>query len=159
MSSEKYFELEVFGEKCLEQRSLLKVSMSLWYLWFKKSLDETRLTFLAINVKNRINIVPWMNKLERCSKHKSPIFVYLIGVARYTDVTVRYVPRFGGHGSIRFWYNGGKILIYYARFLFIYFVQTLVQITIFSTRCKHPKYFYCLLYIYIYILVVGRYRR
>ncbi len=26
--------------------------------------------------------------------------VKLVGVARYTDVTVRYVPRFGGHGSI-----------------------------------------------------------
>ncbi len=24
----------------------------------------------------------------------------LVEVARYTDVTVRYIPRFGGHGSI-----------------------------------------------------------
>ncbi len=27
-------------------------------------------------------------------------YTYILGVARYTDVTVRYVPRFGGHGSI-----------------------------------------------------------
>ncbi len=32
----------------------------------------------------------------------------IVGVARYTDVTVRYVPRFGGHGSIRFRYNMKK---------------------------------------------------
>ncbi len=57
---------------------------------------------------------------------------YILGVARYTDVTVRYVPRFGGHGSIRFRYNREKKEIYYAQFLFIYFEQTVVQITIFS---------------------------
>ncbi len=33
---------------------------------------------------------------------------FILGVARYTDVTVRYVPRFGGHGSIRFRYNMKK---------------------------------------------------
>ncbi len=49
-------------------------------------------------------------------------------MARYTDVTVRYVPRFGGHGSIRFRYNMKKKEIFYARFLFIYFEQTVVQI-------------------------------
>ncbi len=54
--------------------------------------------------------------------------VYILGVARYTDVTVRYVPRFGGHGSIRFRYNMKKKKFYYARFLFIYFEQTVVQI-------------------------------
>ncbi len=32
----------------------------------------------------------------------------ILGVARYTDATVRYVPRFGGHGSIRFRYNRKK---------------------------------------------------
>ncbi len=53
---------------------------------------------------------------------------YILGVARYTDVTVRYVPRFGGHGSIRFRYNMKKKEIYYARFLFIYFEQPVVQI-------------------------------
>ncbi len=51
-----------------------------------------------------------------------------IGVARYTDVTVRYVPRFGGHGSIPIRNNRKKKEIYYARFLFIYFEQTVVQI-------------------------------
>ncbi len=60
------------------------------------------------------------------------IYIYtvysILGVARYTDVTVRYVPRFGGHGSIRFRYNMKKKEIYYARFLFIYFEQTVVQI-------------------------------
>ncbi len=49
--------------------------------------------------------------------------MYILGVARYTDVMVRYVPRFGGHGSIRFRYNMKK-KIYYAQFLFIYFEQT-----------------------------------
>ncbi len=57
---------------------------------------------------------------------------WALGVERYTDVTVRYVPRFRGHGLIRFRYNREK-KIYYARFLFIYFEQTVVQITIFST--------------------------
>ncbi len=55
----------------------------------------------------------------------------LLGVAQYTDVTVWYVPRFGGHGLIRLRYNRKKKKIYYARFLFIYFEQTVVQITIF----------------------------
>ncbi len=32
----------------------------------------------------------------------------LLGMARYTDVTVRYVPRFGSQGSIRFRYNRKK---------------------------------------------------
>ncbi len=54
------------------------------------------------------------------------IYIYILGVARYTDVTVRYVPRFGGHGSIRFRYNREKKKIYYARFLLIYFEQTVV---------------------------------
>ncbi len=30
------------------------------------------------------------------------IYIYILGVARYTDITVRYAPRFGGHGLIRF---------------------------------------------------------
>ncbi len=36
------------------------------------------------------------------------IYIYILGVAWYTDVMVRYVPRFGGHGSIRFRYNRKK---------------------------------------------------
>ncbi len=56
------------------------------------------------------------------------IYIYILGVAWYTDVTVRYIPRFGGHGSIQFRYNMKKKEIYYARFLFIYFEQTVVQI-------------------------------
>ncbi len=44
-------------------------------------------------------------------------YVLIVGVERYTDATVRYVPRFGGHGSIRFRYNmKKKEEIYYARF-------------------------------------------
>ncbi len=27
------------------------------------------------------------------------IYIYILGVARYTDVMVRYVPRFGGQGQ------------------------------------------------------------
>ncbi len=34
--------------------------------------------------------------------------MWSLGVARYTDVTVRYVPRFGSHDSIRFRYNRKK---------------------------------------------------
>ncbi len=50
---------------------------------------------------------------------------YILGVARYTDVTVRYVPRFDTISV-----QQGKT-IYYARVLFLYFEQTVVQITIF----------------------------
>ncbi len=72
--------------------------------------------------------------------------IYILGVARYTDVTVRYVPRFGGHGSIRFRYNMKKKEIYYARFLFIYFEQTvtLVQIKKNPSRCENTTYNYML---------------
>ncbi len=35
--------------------------------------------------------------------------VNMLGVAQYTDVTVRYVPRFGGHGLMWFWYNRKNI--------------------------------------------------
>ncbi len=55
-------------------------------------------------------------------------YVYLLGVARYTDVTVRYVPRFGVTVRFDFRTTGEKKEIYYARFLFIYFEQTVVQI-------------------------------
>ncbi len=72
------------------------------------------------------------------------VYMYLIGVARHTDVTVRYVPRFGGHGSIRFRYNRGKKQIYYARFLFIYFEQTVVNFFFFPSRCENTKYYYML---------------
>ncbi len=73
---------------------------------------------------------------------------------RYTDVTVRYVHRFGGHGSIRFRYNKGKKLIYYARFLFIYFEQTLEQKKIKNPlRWEYTKFEYIMLYIYIYIYI------
>ncbi len=67
--------------------------------------------------------------LHNCLDH----FLYILGVARYTDVTVRYVPRFEDHGLIRLWYNRKKKEIYYAQFLFIYFEQTVVQIKFFST--------------------------
>ncbi len=36
---------------------------------------------------------------------------YLLGVTRYTDVTVQYEPRFRGHGSIRFRYNRKENLL------------------------------------------------
>ncbi len=47
---------------------------------------------------------------------------YVLGVARYTDVTVQYVLRFDTI-SVQ---QGKKI--YYARVLFLYFEQTVVQI-------------------------------
>ncbi len=64
----------------------------------------------------------WKNKRrvwENSSTHQGEetesrvIFItaidhYILGVAQYTDVTIRYVPRFGGHGSIRFRYNRKK---------------------------------------------------
>ncbi len=70
---------------------------------------------------------------------------YILWVARYTDVTVWYVPRIGGHGSIRFRYNRKKKKIYYARFLFIYFEQTVVQINFFffSSRCENTNIITC----------------
>ncbi len=74
------------------------------------------------------------NELKRT--HVTPLFInlhWLLVVARYTDVTVRCVPRFRGHGSIRFRYNRGKKEIYFAQFLFIYFEQTVVQINKKST--------------------------
>ncbi len=42
-----------------------------------------------------------MLELCRCPNIYGPDCIYILGVAWYTDVTVRYVPRFGGHGSIR----------------------------------------------------------
>ncbi len=73
-------------------------------------------------------------------------------MARYTDVTVRYVPRFGGHGSIRFRYNMKKKEIYYARFLFIYFEQTVEQIKKNPSRCENTTYYYML-----YTVAAGTY--
>ncbi len=74
-------------------------------------------------------------------------YIYsILGVARHTDVTVRYVPWFGGHGSIRFRYNMKKKEIY-ARFLFIYFEQTVVQIKKNPSRCENTTYY--MLYIKI----------
>ncbi len=65
---------------------------------------------------------------------------------------VRYVPWFGGHGSIQFWNNMKKKKIYYARFLFICFEQTVVQIYI-SISIYLYLYLYLYLYIYIYIYI------
>ncbi len=65
---------------------------------------------------------------------------YIVGVARYTDVTVRYVPRFGGHSSIRFRYNMNKKEIYYALFLLI--LKTVVQIKKNPSRCENTTYYY-----------------
>ncbi len=89
--------------------------------------------FLCIEVKVIIRILSF----TRFFKHTAIILntivyiycIYILGVARYTDVTVRYVPRFGGHGLIRFRYNRkNKKQIYYSQFLLIYFEQTVVQI-------------------------------
>ncbi len=50
--------------------------------------------------------------------------------------------------------TGEKKQIYYTRFLFIYFEQTVVQITIFPPRCEYTKYYYIVIYIYyIYIYI------
>ncbi len=46
------------------------------------------------------------------------IYIYILRVARYTDVTVRY----------NFGTTGKKKEIYYARFRIIYFEQTVVQL-------------------------------
>ncbi len=53
------------------------------------------------------------------------IYIYILGVARYTDVTVRYVPQFWGSrfDTISVQQEKNKI-IYYAWFLFIYFEQS-----------------------------------
>ncbi len=70
-----------------------------------------------------------------------------LGVARYTDVTVQCVPRFGGHGSIRFRYNMKKKEIYNALFLFIYFEQTVVQIKKIHLDVKILHIITCYIYI------------
>ncbi len=49
--------------------------------------------------------------------------MYPLGVERYTDVTVRYVPRFRGHGSIRFRDNRKRKKIYYALVSFHLFLN------------------------------------
>ncbi len=68
------------------------------------------------------------------------VYIYIIGVARYTDFMVRYVPRFGGHGSMQFRYNRGKKEIYYAQFIFIYFERTVMQIKKNPHRCENTNY-------------------
>ncbi len=60
-------------------------------------------------------------------RFSAQICAYALGVERYTVVTVRYVPRFGGHGSIRLRYNRGKkqstVLCFFS------FITTFVVIT------------------------------
>ncbi len=68
------------------------------------------------------------------------IYIYILGVARY-------VPRVQGFGTT------GKKKIYYARFLFIYCEQTLVQITIFFQLDGNIQNIITLCYIYIYIYI------
>ncbi len=46
----------------------------------------------------------------------------------------------GGHGSIRFQYNLKKKEIYYARFILIYFEQTVVQIKKNPSRCENTMF-------------------
>ncbi len=85
------------------------------------------------------------------------VCVYILGVARYTDVSVRYVPRSGGHGSIRFQYNRKKKQIYYAWFLIIYFEQTVVQITIFFSHLdvKILNIITCYIYTICFVFIVS----
>ncbi len=72
--------------------------------------------------------------------------MYILGVERYTDVTVRYVPRFGGQGSITFWYNRKKKSICSVSFHF--FEQKVVQIFKKNPpRCENTKYYYIVKYI------------
>ncbi len=80
---------------------------------------------------------------------------YILGVAQYTDVTVRYVPRFGGHGSIRFRYNMKKKEIYYARFLFIYFEQTVQIKKKFPSRCENTNIITCYIYKICFVFIVS----
>ncbi len=53
---------------------------------------------------------------------------WTLGVARYSDVTVRYVPRFGVTVRYDFGTTGEKKRNLLCSFLFIYFEQTIVQI-------------------------------
>ncbi len=66
-----------------------------------------------LQVQDKPETATWITDDASISHHylnpKSiTICVCVLGVARYTDVMVRYVPRFGGHGSIRFRYNMKK---------------------------------------------------
>ncbi len=79
----------------------------------------------------------------------------LLGVAWYTDVMVRYIPRFGGHGSIRFRYNMKIKEIYYARFLFIYFEQTVVEIKKNPSRCENTTYYMLYIYKICFVFIVS----
>ncbi len=54
--------------------------------------------------------------------------ILVLEVERYTDVRVRYVPRFWGHGSIRFRYNKKKTTMLS---FFSFILNTIVQITFF----------------------------
>ncbi len=73
------------------------------------------------------------------------IYIYILGVAWYTDVT--FGTYLGSGVTVRYDFGttGKKKEIYYARFLFIYFEQTVVKITIFfPSRCENTKYYYML---------------
>ncbi len=84
------------------------------------------------------------------------VCVCVLGVARYTDVTVRYVPQFGGHGSIRFRYNRKKKNSTMLGFFSFIFNRQLYKLLFFPPRCENTKYYYIMLYIYIYIYIHKR---
>ncbi len=65
-----------------------------------------------------------------------------------TDVTVRFVPRFGGPGSIRFRYNKKKQQIYHAWFLFNLFWTDSKKKKKNPYRSENTKYYIIMLYIY-----------
>ncbi len=58
-----------------------------------------------------------------------------LGVARYTDVMVRYIPRFDTISV-----QQGTKDIYYARFLLIYFEQSSANIKKNPPRCENTNY-------------------
>ncbi len=70
-------------------------------------------------------MVPWYVKLEAVLflfQHDISLLfiwfpqqkndIYILGVARYTNVMVQYVPQFGCHGLTRFRYNSIKKIIF-----------------------------------------------
>ncbi len=87
----------------------------------------------------------------RTVQYEPLIYIYIY-VAWYTDVTVWYVPRFGGHGSIRFRYNRKKknLLCSVSFHLFL-------KITIFfPSRCENTKYYYMLYLKSVFIVSVHK---
>ncbi len=78
-------------------------------------------------------------------------YIYIYIYIWYTDVTVRYVPRFDTI-SVQ---QEKKKEIYYAQFLFIYFEQTVVQIKKIHLEVKVLNIITCYIYKICFVFIVS----